>query len=447
MLSGEVRPAADVRRAAHFQLSNGMEAVVISDHRAPVVTHMVWYRAGAADGPGHRSGLAHFLEHLMFKSTEKIPDGAFAKIVMQHGGQLNAFTSQDFTAYFEHVATEHLGTMMEMEADRMVGLRLSEEEVTTERQVIIEERASRYDNAPAARLQEQMSAALHIAHPYRLPVIGWAHDIAKLSREDALSFYRRYYAPNNAILVVAGDTTADEVRRLAEATYGRICPGTHVATGTQSFEQRASPAEPRSRPEEPPHEVARRVTLQDKRVGNATFQRIYLAPSYSTAKPGEAEALQVLMAILGDAGTGRLFRRLVLEEKIATGANGGYSGTGLDSGVISLQAVALSHAGLDVIEACVDAVLAEVCDAGVTELELSRAKRSMRASFTFDSDQPGKRAHRYGMALATGLSIDDIEAWPSAIAAVTIDDVKAAANAHLDLRRSVTGLLIPVGRI
>jgi zinc protease len=429
MLAPTPEGPAPERRATQFKLANGMDVVVIPDHRAPVVTHMVWYRVGAADGPPNRSGLAHFLEHLMFKSTEKIVDGAFPKLVMQLGGQLNAFTSQDVTVYFERIAKEHLGEMMAMEADRMVNLRLTEEEVATERQVIIEERASRYDNSPNARLSEQMSASLYLAHPYRLPVIGWAHDIAQLSRDDALAFYKRFYAPNNAILVVAGDVTPDEVRTLAVESYGKLSANPLV--------------ESRARPKEPPHEVARRMTLTDKRVANATFQRGYLAPSYATAEPGVAEALTVLMTIVGDGSTGRLFRRLVLEDKVAAGANGGYYGGGLDSGSISLQVVALPHHDLGAVEAAVDAVLDEVCQDGVTELELNRAKRLLRAAYTFESDEQDRLAERYGGALSVGRTIANIEQWPSAITRVTADYVKAAANTYLDMRRSVTGLLLP----
>src|SRR5687767_14633984 len=209
-------------RASEFKLSNGMEVVVIPDHRAPVVTHMVWYKVGAADEPPGVSGIAHFLEHLMFKSTEKIGTGEFSKIISRLGGQDNAFTGNDITAYFQRVSKDRLKTVMEMEADRMVNLRLEEKEVLTERQVILEERRSRVENSPSAILDEQMNAALYMSHPYGIPVIGWEHEMAKLSPADAMAFYKRFYAPNNAILVVTGDVTADEVKALAEETYGKI---------------------------------------------------------------------------------------------------------------------------------------------------------------------------------------------------------------------------------
>ncbi|MBN9276698.1 MAG: insulinase family protein, partial [Hyphomicrobium sp.] len=240
-------------RATEFTLPNGLMVVVVPDNRAPVVTHMIWYRVGAADEPPGTSGIAHFLEHLMFKATEKIGTGEFSKIVSRLGGQDNAFTAQDITAYFQRVSKDRLPKVMEMEADRMVNLKLDEKEVLTERDVILEERRSRVENNPSAILDEQMGAALYLAHPYRIPVIGWEHEMAKLSRDDAMKFYKRFYAPNNAILVVTGDVTPEEVRKLAEATYGKIPRNPNVSTV--------------ERPGEPPHRAARRIELKDPRAG------------------------------------------------------------------------------------------------------------------------------------------------------------------------------------
>src|SRR6476620_1483484 len=217
-----------VSRVSEFKLANGMQVVVVPDHRAPVVTHYVWYRVGSADEPPGVSGIAHFLEHLMFKSTDKIATGAFSKIVSRLGGQDNAVTSHDVTGYYQRIAKDRLKTVMEMEADRMVNLKLAEKEVSTEREVIIEERRSRTENSPSSILSEQMSAALYQNHPYRIPIIGWMHEMAKLSREDALAFYKRFYAPNNAIVVVAGDVTVEEVKTLAEAAYGKVQPNPSI---------------------------------------------------------------------------------------------------------------------------------------------------------------------------------------------------------------------------
>ena len=418
-------------RATEFKLANGLHVVVIPDNRAPVVTHMAWYRVGAADEPAGHSGIAHFLEHLMFKATDKIPAGQFSKIVSRLGGQDNAFTGQDATAYFQRVAKDRLRQVMEMEADRMVNLRLDEPEVLTERNVILEERRSRVDNNPSAILDEQMGAALYLNHPYRIPVIGWEHEMAKLSRQDALTFYKRFYAPNNAVLVVSGDVTADEVKALAEATYGRI-PSNPAVTAT------------RVRPLEPEHRSPRRVELKDARAGKPSLQRNYLAPSYGTAAPHEAEALDLLMKIVGAGSTSRLYQKLVSEDKIASSAGGWYSGHGMDYGKIGLHAVPAEGVTLDTVEAGLDAVLADVAAKGVTEEELARAKTTYLAEYVYESDNQATLARRYGWSLIVGRTVADVEGWPARIASVTLDQVNAAARSHFDIRRSVTGRLIPV---
>lgn len=417
-------------RTSEFKLANGMQVVVIPDHRAPVVTHMVWYKVGAADEPKGVSGIAHFLEHLMFKSTDKIPLGEFSKIVARLGGNDNAFTGHDVTSYFQRISKDRLETVMEMEADRMVNLKLTEKEVLTERDVILEERRSRIENNPAAIMDEQMNAALYYSHPYGIPVIGWEHEMAKLSPKDAMTFYKHFYAPNNAVLVVAGDVTAEEVKALAEKTYGKIPANPQVGAT-------------RERPQDPPQRAARRVEYSDPRAGKASFHRDYVVPSYTTAKPGEAEALDLLMKIAADGATSRIYKRLVVEEKIASSAGGSYSGSGLDSGSISLYAVAAKPSDLPKIEASIDKVLEELRDNGVTDAELTRAKSSYVADYIYENDDQASLARRYGWGLALGRTVAQIEGWPDAISKVTGDDIKRVANTYLDIRRSVTGYLTP----
>jgi zinc protease len=292
-------PARDARAAqvTQFALANGMTVVVIPDRRTPVVTHMIWYRVGAADEPAGKSGIAHFLEHLMFKGTAKNPAGRFSQRLAAIGGQENAFTSNDYTGYFQRTAREHLGELMDFEADRMTGLVLSDEIIKSERDVILEERNQRIENEPGARLSEQVSAAQYLNHPYHKPIIGWRHEMETLNREDALTFYRRFYAPQNAVLVVAGDVTPDEVRTLAEKTYGQI--------------HRIGVAEARQRPQEPPQIAERRVIFADPRVTQPSFQRSYLVPSHATAKGGEDHALDLMAHILGGGSNSRLYRALV----------------------------------------------------------------------------------------------------------------------------------------
>ncbi len=417
-------------RASEFKLDNGMQVVVIPDHRAPVVTHMVWYKVGAADEPAGVSGIAHFLEHLMFKSTEKIPVGEFSKIVARLGGQDNAFTSQDVTAYFQRVSKAQLPKVMAMEADRMVNLKLTEKEVLTERDVILEERRSRVENSPSSILDEQMDATLYFSHPYQNPVIGWEHEIARLTPADAMSYYKRYYAPNNAILVVSGDVTADEVKALAEPTYGALKANPEVGA-------------PRVRQKEPPHRAARRVELKDARAGKASLHRSYIAPSYTTAEAGEAEALDLLMKIVAGGSTSRLYKKLVVEDRVASSASGWYSGGALDYGKIGIYAIAADGSSLDKVETVLDDVLKDVRDNGVTQAELDRARATFLADYIYESDSQNTLARRYGWALTVGRTLADVEGWPAAVAKVTVDDIKKAAAKHLDIRHSVTGRLIP----
>jgi zinc protease len=414
---------------SEFKLANGLVLVVVPDRRAPVVTHMVYIRGGSADEPPGVSGIAHFLEHLMFKSTDKLANGEFSAIVSRLGGQHNAFTSYDYTAYFERISKDRLKDVMAMEADRMVNLRLGEKEVASERDVIIEERRMRTENVPSSLLGEQMSAALYLNHPYRIPIIGWMHEMSKLSREDALAYYKRFYAPNNAIVVVTGDVEPGEVKALAEATYGKLAPNTKLG--------------PRVRPQEPQQRAARRVELRDPRAGNASVRRYYLAPALTTAQPGEAEALYLLMKVAGLGGTSRLYQKVVAEEKLASSAGGWYSGLALDSGSIGLYAVAAEGVPLDHVEAAVDRVVHDLRENGVTEAELERAKKQFIAEFVYESDSQEALARRYGGGLVIGLTIEQINGWPDAISKVTAAQVKDVAAKYLDIRRSVTGTLIP----
>jgi zinc protease len=411
-----------------FKLKNGLEVVVIPDHRAPVITHMIWYRVGSADEDAGRSGIAHFLEHLMFKGTAKNPSGRFSETVAEIGGQENAFTSQDYTAYFQRTSREHLPTLMEFEADRMTGLVLTDANVLPERDVVLEERRSRTDNDPGAQLAEAAQAALFVNHPYGRPIIGWEHEIRALNREDALAFYRRFYAPNNAILVVAGDVTAEEVRPMAEKTYGRIAAQPGI--------------KPRVRPTEPTPLAHRRVVLSDPRVRQAQLSRSYLVPSYRTAKGDQAEALDVLSHILGTGSLSRLYRSLVVDKQIAASAGSWYSGTSLDAARFGVYASPRPGVSLETLEKEVDSVIAGIVAEGVSAAELERAKTRLIADVVYAQDSQARLARMYGAGLATGMTVAEIEAWPDRVRTVTAESVRDAARTWLDLRRAVTGHLV-----
>ncbi|MHA1517652.1 MAG: M16 family metallopeptidase, partial [Alphaproteobacteria bacterium] len=393
-----VAEEAKSNRVSEVTLDNGLQVVVIPDHRAPVVTQMVWYKVGAADEPPGTSGIAHFLEHLMFKGTDSIPTGQFSKMIARNGGDDNAFTNHDVTAYFQRVSKDRLAKVMEMEADRMANLRLMPEDVATERDVILEERRSRVDNDPGAILQEQMMAALYRNHPYGIPIIGWEHEMKELDREDALAFYRRFYAPENAILIVAGDVEPDEVKDLAEQTFGKITRHGKVSE--------------RFRPREPAHDAPVTVTLEDPRAGRTTVQRYYIAPSYASAEPGEAEALDVLMRIAAHGATSRIYKRLVMEDQVAASAGGWYSDSGLDSGRLGFYAIAGQGHTAEEIEVAIDAMIEDLRENGVTQAELDRARTSQIADFVYNSDSLSRMARQYGWRLAAGLTVEDVEAWP-----------------------------------
>lgn len=411
-----------------FTLENGMQVIVLPDHRAPVVTHMVWYRVGSADEPQGKSGIAHFLEHLMFKGTAKIPPGEYSKIIARLGGNDNAFTSYDYTAYFQRVALEKLPQVMEMEADRMENLRLDDSVVMPERAVILEERNSRTDNNPAALFSEQVEAAQFLSHPYGRPVIGWRHEMEKLTTQDALDHYRRHYGPDNAYLIVAGDITAASLRPMAEKYYGAV-------------KSRGIPE--RMRPMEPPQLAARHLEMTDDRVAEPSWQRSYLAPSHHRRANGDPDALEVLSQILGGGATSRLYRALVIEQAIATSAAAAYQGTALDYGQFYVQATPRTGNTVPALEREVENVLAHLLKDGVSADEVDRAKRQMIASAVYAQDSQQSMAQIFGEALATGRSIEDIVAWPDRIQAVTAERVNAAAKAVLRPENSVTGVLLP----
>jgi zinc protease len=428
---GVVSPSAALaeKRAASFKLDNGVEVIVIPDHRAPLVNHSVWYRAGGADEPRGVSGIAHFLEHLMFKGTSKYPPGALDKAISRNGGQNNAETSSDYTRYHEQIAKKHLGLIMDLEADRMTNLRLDEPDVLTERKVILEERRSTVDNNPSTILVERMTAALYLAHPYRIPVLGWENEMKTLSREDALTFYKRFYAPANALVVVSGDVTPEEVLKLANETYGKIPAGPALA--------------PRKRVAEPEPAAQRRVTLTDARAGKATLMRMYLTSSAAKSQGHEDDALTLLTSIIGKNSVGRLYKKLVVEDRLAASASAAYSGLQLDSGALSLSAVASDGVQLEKIEAAIDAVIAEVRANGVTEKELEQARKVALAHLVYEADDVAEVAQSYGAMLTSGLTIEQAEHRSDGLAAVTREDVQAAARKYLDPKRSVTGYLIP----
>ncbi|MFN3230533.1 MAG: M16 family metallopeptidase [Alphaproteobacteria bacterium] len=400
---------------------------MVQDRRAPIVTHMAWYKVGAIDEFSGKTGLAHFLEHLMFKGTETIPAGEFSKTISRNGGRGNAFTSWDFTAYYQQVAADRLELVMTMESDRMNGLIIAKDEVDAERDVVIEERRTRVENSPNALFREQVRAAQFLAHPYRLPIIGWMHDIEGLTRDDALGFYKTYYAPNNAVVIVVGDVEPQAVLDLAKATYGQIEP--------KDIPERIISAEP-------PQKAPRELVMNDARVSQPNWSRSYIAPSYLWGDSEHAMPLQVLNDVLGSSTTSRLYQALVVDQGIAVDLSSWYWPSGIGPGTMGVGITPV-EGQLDALPAAVDAVLADVMANGLTEEELNRSKRSLKAAAIYARDSGEGLANLFGRTLIVGRTIEDIEAWPERVDAVTNEDIIAAARHVFRIEHSVTGILLP----
>ena len=418
---------AGVFNPESFTLKNGMQVVVIPNHRAPIVTHMVWYKVGSADEPRGKSGIAHFFEHLMFKATKNLKSCEFSKTVARNGGRDNAFTSFDYTGYHQNVAVDRLPIVMKLEADRMRNLIIDKVQIEPERQVVLEERRSRTDNSPAAKLGEQINAALFINYPYRDPVIGWDHEIRGLTVEDLRTFYDAWYRPNNAILVVAGDITAEKLRPLAEKYYGGI---------------EAKPVPPRIRAQEPPHNAARRVILKDARVRQPSWRRLYLAPSLSYGDRKHVYPLEVLAQILGGGATSRLYRSLVVDKKLAISAGAFYDGDDLGPSRFGFYASPRPGITMKKLEDAMDGEIAQLMDMGVTKKDVARAIATMQAEAIYARDSSGAGARVLGSALASGHTIEDVESWPDRIGNVTAAAINKAAKAVFVINSSVTGLLL-----
>ncbi len=427
VFSGPVQAAGDV---TEYKLDNGLEIVVIEDRRAPVVVHMLWYRVGSADEPKGKSGIAHFLEHLMFKATDELESGEFSDTVNRNGGSDNAFTSFDYTGYFQRISSDRLELVMRMEASRMDGLALVPDDIGTERDVVIEERNQRVENDAGALFNEQMRAAQFLNHPYGTPIIGWKHEAHSLTLEDATDFYKAHYGPNNGILVVAGDVDPENVLELAKKLYGVIPPNPNI--------------KPRDRVDEPPQLAERRLVFSDPRVGNDYVTRSYLAPERDAGAQEEAAALIMLSEVLGGSPTTSvLAQKLQFEEQSSIYAASFYRAQSLDDTTFTVVNVPADGVTLEEAEAAMDRAIAEFLEEGVDAEELDRIKTQIRASEIYALDSVSTLANRYGSALTSGLTVADVQAWPDVLQAVTEEDIIAAAKRVFRRENAVTGYLSP----
>jgi len=426
-------PAAAAPQASaqtfQFSLPNGMQVLVIPDHRAPVVTQMLWFKVGAVDDPPGISGLAHFFEHMMFRGTKQVPGDLYAQTIAKNGGEDNAFTTHDYTAFYEQIAADRLKLAMDLEADRMANLDLSDNNVTTERDVVLEERRMRVENNPQAMLGEQMEAALHMSHPYGRPVLGWAEEVRHIDKMSAQDFYKHHYAPNNATLIVAGDVTPEQIRVMAQAAYGKLS---------------SRPLQPRAEFAEPPRLTETRITLVRPDVQVPLMERVYRVPSYAQAAPGQAESFEMLAQVMGGDQTATLYRVLVEEKKLATDAGASYDGFARDAGEFSVYAVPRAGVSLETLEKAIDQVMQGFTGAQAKAADLTRAKTQLVASVTYRRDSQYAMASAYGQALMIGLTVDDVNEWPARIRAVDAGGIQKAAQ-RLIRRNAVTAYLIPGG--
>ncbi|MDA9122554.1 insulinase family protein [Paracoccaceae bacterium] len=409
-----------------FSLENGMRVVVVEDHRAPVVTHMVWYRAGASDENSGKSGIAHLLEHLLFKETENVENGEFSKTVAALGGSDNAFTSQDYTAYYQRVSKQYLDLMMYYESDRMKNLKISELDFNTEVKVVIEERSQRTDSKPGALFNEQNMASLYLNHPYGVPIVGWRHELDDLVLEDAIDFYKTYYSPNNAILIVSGDVDPKNVQILANKFYGSLENTIYLDV--------------RKRPAEPPQIVERRLIFEDERVSQPYITRTYLAAERDQGQQREAAALTLLADLIGSDGIQSILgKTLQLDNKKAIYTNAYYNGLSYDDTNFSLIVVPNNDVTLLDIEAELDKVINTFISKGIDEDHLERIKFQYKAQQIYSLDSAYSQARRFGVALTSGLTIEDVLAWPKIIQDIKSAEILAAAVSLFKKESSVTG--------
>ncbi len=414
-----------------FTLANGLQVVVISNHRAPVVTQMVWYRAGSKDDPIGKSGIAHFLEHLMFKGTPDVPAGRFVEIISRNGGQQNAFTTRDYTVYFQEVVSDKIETIIELEAGRMSDLAFLPDLVETERAVIIEERRMRIDNKPQAILLEAANAAFFWHHPYGRPIIGWEHEMKTLNRDDAIKFYKTWYVPNNATLVFAGDVTVDKVKPLVEKYYGTI-------------PRRQLPE--RQLVDEPTHRnVAQRIALSSQLVDHPNILFVYPAPNIRD-NIKEVHAISVLTYILGEGATSKLYRSLIQQQKIAASINIGYDPGYFGPASFTLHSQPTPGNSIKALELAIKKELQTLLKQGVTRKEVENAKRRIIAGIAYVKDGSFGGAEDFGKVFSTNRKIDDIELWPEHIKAVTAEQVNTALKKIFSAKEHLTALLLPTAQ-
>ena len=409
---GDSRAAAPVHE---YRLDNGLRILVREDHRAPVAVSMVWYGAGSVDEFNGTTGVAHVLEHMMFKGTEKIPGGEFSRRIARAGGRDNAFTSRDYTAYFQTLHRDRLPLALEMEADRMVNLTLDRSEFDKEIQVVMEERRWRTDDRAQALLYEALMGTSLLSHPYRHPVIGWMNDLQNMTVEDARAWYRRWYAPNNAILVVVGDVTGEEVLKLASKHFGAI-------------PARALPE--RKPQDEPPQKGQRRVTVKAPSELPSVLLAFRVPKLRDPVNDREPYALEVLEGVLDGHEAARLAASLVRGSRLAAAAGAGYQGTGRGPGLFLLSGTPSEGKTVQELEVALKAEVQRIATEGIQQDELDRVKAQVVAAQIYARDSMFAQARQMGALESIGLSHRSIDTQVERIRQVTAEQVQQVARQY-----------------
>lgn len=420
-----------VYNAQTVTLENGLRVVVVENHLMPVVNHMIWYEVGAADEPPGKSGLAHLLEHAMFKGTTSIGPGEFSRVIAENGGNLNAFTSSDFTAYYVSIAADRLPLVMEMEADRMRNLVCSEQDFLTERDVVVQERLQRTENNPDAQLDERVNVSLWVTHPYRNPVVGWMNEVSSLTRQDAFDFYKSWYSPEKAIVIITGDVKTSEAMKLAQRYYGSL-PG-------KKYQKRVRPTSVLAK-------ANTRVDMSHPNVRTPRWMQTYRVPSVRTAaSPREVAALEVLTEVLGGGSLGLLYRDLVIERRIAVDAGASYRAFQVDDTYLQIYAIPKDGVSVEELEKTTLEFLDRFLREGVSAGDVEEAKIRLRAGVIYERDSLIGPAYMIGQALVVGEPLSSVETWPQQIAVVSREDVMDAAQRWVHVSDSVIGVLRPQG--
>ncbi len=411
-----------------FTLANGLQVVVVPNHLAPVVTQMVWYKVGSADEVPGKTGLAHYLEHLMFRGTDNVAAGEFSKMIAAQGGNDNAFTSYDYTAYFETVAADRLPMIMSLEADRMQHLKIMPETAVPELSVVLDERQQRTENDPHGRFQEKTRHLLMPHHPYGAPVIGWKSEIEKFAVSDARRFYERYYAPNNSVVVISGDVVVEDVMRLAASIYGPV-PKRNLS------ERRALRAS--SVPQK------QHYMMMDAGIEQAQVELEVVLPSYATQKNNEAAALEVIAEALDSGEVGVLYRKLVMERSLVSGLGTNYDPDARGDAVFTIAATPRPGVEPKKVEAALTEELGKLAETGMDAKAVVDAKERLKRSAIFARDSLMMPGYAFGMALTTGHSVGDVEMWPERLAAVSVDDVNSALRDLAGNPKRLMASLVP----